>query len=327
MFVSDPSAAPVAIPDEVAATWRPADRYGFFNGAGGGRLRVANWHASGTARGSVVLLGGRGEFIEKYATETVGELRGRGFAVLSMDWRGQGLSSRPLADRGKGHIDDFATYADDLKLLLDGMAGSDMPRPVIAVAHSMGAHIALRALAEQGSGPLAAALLVAPMTGLGREALLRGVLAMMPAAPFLDERYIFGSGPYAAASRAFPHNDLTHDARRFAFTDRWFGADPRLALGGPTIGWVRQALRSMHRAGTAGYLERIALPVMLLSGGEDTVVDIASHAVVAARLARAERVVLPGARHEILMETDPIRALFWQAFDRLAKDIPFERPP
>jgi len=50
------------------------------------------------------------------------------------------------------------------------------------------------------------------------------------------------------------------------------------------------------------------------------VVNIESHAAVVARLPRAERVVLPGAWHEIMMETDPIRALFWQAFDRLAKD-------
>ena len=47
-------------------------------------------------RGTVVLLTGRGEFIEKYATEVVGELLERGFAVVALDWRGQGLSDRPL---------------------------------------------------------------------------------------------------------------------------------------------------------------------------------------------------------------------------------------
>ena len=62
---------------------------------------MAIWNSTGTARASVVLFGGRGEFIEKYATEVVGELLARGFAVLSMDWRGQGLSSRMLADPAK----------------------------------------------------------------------------------------------------------------------------------------------------------------------------------------------------------------------------------
>jgi len=35
---------------------------------------------SGNARGTVVVLTGRGEFIDKYATEVVGELLGRGYA-------------------------------------------------------------------------------------------------------------------------------------------------------------------------------------------------------------------------------------------------------
>jgi lysophospholipase len=319
MLVTDPSAAPTAVPSEVATTYRPADRYGFIDGAGG-RLRVAIWNASGTARGSVVLLGGRGEFVEKYATEVVSELLSRGFAVLSMDWRGQGLSSRLLADQDKGHIDDFATYVADLKLFFDTVLEPATPRPVIALAHSMGGHIVLRAIAEHGPGPLAAAMLVSPMIGLTREVLLRRVLAIVPKVRCLDERYLFGSGPYVTVSRSFAINDLTHDERHFRFTDQWFSADPRLALGGVTIGWARQALRSMHRAHTAGYFEHIPLPIMLLSGSEDTVVDIASHEAVAARLAHVEWVLLRGARHEIMMETDPIRALFWQAFDRLAKD-------
>ena len=319
MFVSDPSAAPAIVPSGIAPTYRPADRYGFID-APGGRLRVAAWNSTGTARASVILFGGRGEFIDKYATEVVGELLARDFAVLSMDWRGQGLSSRMLADPGKGHIDDFATYVADLKLFLEDMVVPATQRPVIMLAHSMGGHIALRALAELGPGPIAAAMLVSPMTGLRQDALLRGVMAILPQIRAVDERYSFGSGPYVATNRAFPNNDLTHDERHFRFTDQWFGADPRLVLGGPTIGWARQALRSMHRAGAAGYLERVALPIMLLSGSKDTVVNIESHAAVVARLPRAERVVLPGAWHEIMMETDPIRALFWQAFDRLAEE-------
>ena len=319
MFVSDPSAAPAIVPPGIASTYRPADRYGFIE-APGGRFRAAVWNSTGTARATVVLFGGRGEFIDKYATEVVGELLARGFAVLSMDWRGQGLSSRLLADPCKGHINDFATYVADLKLFLEDVVVPATQRPVIMLAHSMGGHIALRALSELGPGPIAAAMLVSPMTGLRQDALLRGVMAILPQVRAVDEHYSFGSGPYVAANRAFPNNELTHDERRFRFTDQWFGADPRLVLGGPTIGWARQALRSMHRADAAGYLERVALPLVLLSGSADTVVDIESHAAVVARLPRAERVVLPGAWHEIMMETDPIRALFWQAFDRLAEE-------
>ena len=44
------------------------------------------------AAGVCVLLNGQTEFIEKYF-EVIDELRGRGFAVATMDWRGQGGSA------------------------------------------------------------------------------------------------------------------------------------------------------------------------------------------------------------------------------------------
>ena len=46
--------------------------------------------------GTCVLLNGQTEFIEKYF-EVIDELRGRGFAVATMDWRGQGGSGRMTA--------------------------------------------------------------------------------------------------------------------------------------------------------------------------------------------------------------------------------------
>ena len=126
MIDQDPTAAPAAVPSNLAATYVPADRYGFLERAGA-RLRYACWNVPGTARGTVVVLTGRGEFIEKYATEVVGELLGRGYAVIAMDWRGQGLSDRPLADRNKGHIDNFATYMADLRLFLDKIVDARRP--------------------------------------------------------------------------------------------------------------------------------------------------------------------------------------------------------
>ena len=44
-------------------------------------------------------------------------------------------------------------------------------------------------------------------------------------------------------------------------------------------------------------------------------------AVGFARLRHGEHVTIAGAKHEVMMETDALRDLFWQAFDRLAKDV------
>src|SRR3990172_2510200 len=64
-------------------------------------LRFARWPAPPGRKGTVCLFHGRAEFIEKYF-ECVRELQARGFAVATLDWRGQGLSDRALADTRKG---------------------------------------------------------------------------------------------------------------------------------------------------------------------------------------------------------------------------------
>jgi lysophospholipase len=320
MTEQDQAAAPRGIPPSIVATYRPADRYGFLVREGA-PLRYAFWNALATPRGTVVVLTGRGEFIEKYATEVVGELLERGFAVAALDWRGQGLSHRPLADPGKGHIDHFSTYMADLRLFLDTIVTPDAPRPVMALCHSMGGHIAMREIAENGTGPFSAALFVSPMTALRREAMLRSVLMIMPEVPSVEERYLFGTGPFVLLAREFASNFVTHDERRYRFTEDWFAADPRLSLGGPTLGWSRQAVRSMTAVQAPGYLERIDIPVLLITAGEDRLIDPRSHGPLVTRLKHGEHFTIGHARHEIMMETDEIRTLFWEAFDRLAKGV------
>src|ERR1700747_1167886 len=77
-------------------------------------LRFARGHPRPGRKGTVCIMQGRAEFIEKYF-ETVRDLRSRGFAVATFDWRGQGRSERALRDRHKGHVRDFAEYDTDLE--------------------------------------------------------------------------------------------------------------------------------------------------------------------------------------------------------------------
>ena len=51
--------------------------------------------------------------ISKKVFETVRDLRARGFAVATFDWRGRGISDRALSDRLKGHVRNFSEYATD----------------------------------------------------------------------------------------------------------------------------------------------------------------------------------------------------------------------
>src|SRR5690242_7743208 len=107
-------------------------------------LRFARWAPPPGRKGTVVLMQGRAEFIEKYF-ETVRDLRARGFAVATFDWRGQGLSDRALADPRKGYVRSFSEYAIDLETVMEQVVLPDCPPPIYALAHSMGGSIAIKA--------------------------------------------------------------------------------------------------------------------------------------------------------------------------------------
>ena len=55
-------------------------------------------------------------------------------------------------------------------------------------------------------------------------------------------------------------------------------------------------------------------------------VDNDSHATIAASLPQATHVTVPGARHEVMMEVDAVRAQFWALvdplMDRVAPRVP-----
>ena len=107
-------------------------------------LRFARWAPPPGRRGTVCLFQGRSEFIEKYF-ETVRDLRARGFAVATLDWRGQGMSDRALRNRRKGYVRNFAEYQIDLESFINEIVLPDCPPPIFALAQSMGATVLLRA--------------------------------------------------------------------------------------------------------------------------------------------------------------------------------------
>ncbi|MGH6878374.1 MAG: alpha/beta fold hydrolase, partial [Rhizomicrobium sp.] len=129
----------------------------------GKRLRTATWDSPPAVpfRGVCTIFDGQTEFLEKYE-EVASELASRGFAVAALDWRGQGGSERSLADPLKAHVDDFGEYDADLAAFMDEVVWPMADSPPLALAHSMGAHILLRALHAR-PGAFYAAVMTAPM--------------------------------------------------------------------------------------------------------------------------------------------------------------------
>src|SRR5207248_9683267 len=130
-------------------------------------LRFARWAPPQGRKGTLLVLPGRAEFIEKYF-EVVAEARARGFAVAMIDWRGQGLSERALLDPHKGHVGNFSEYDIDLETFVREIVLPDCPPPLFALGHSMGAAMLIRA-AQRGRRWFDRVVLCAPMIGLRSE--------------------------------------------------------------------------------------------------------------------------------------------------------------
>jgi lysophospholipase len=299
-----------AFPPGVAAVYCPV--------SGGAALRALLIPAADPI-GSVVVSPGRTEPIEKYV-EVVGDLVARGFTVLVHDWRGQGASGRLLPDPLRGHADGFEVFIDDYRLLLDQFA-ADLPTPRLSLGHSMGACLVLAALAR-GEARLAGAVLSSPMLSIKTGT--PGWLARLVAAAMcgLGQAGAYApGGPTDPLADRFGPDRLTHDRARSDRTRAQLLTRPELALGYVTWGWLNSALSISAWLGAAKAVERIAIPVTLVAAGEDRLVGDPAIRRMAARLSRGRYVQIPGAYHELLMETDAVRARFWAAFDELAGSI------
>ncbi len=286
-------------------------------------IRCARWPAASGVpkRGTVVLFNGRTEFIEKYC-EVLCDLTERGFAVVTLDWRGQGLSSRLLTNRTKGFVGAFADFVRDARMVIDLMVGEDLPRPYLLLAHSMGGNIGLR-LAQEDAERFDKIVLCAPMTGLGGRgtpvALMRAVAIGADTAG-LGSRFAPGQHKLDASGQdPFEGNIVTSDQTRFDRAQAFLREEPRLGLGGVTWRWLRQALASIDLVTSKERLRCLTAPVLIVSADEDKIVDSQSHHRLARMSPNISLVPVPGAEHEILMEKDALRNRFWYAFDRFTE--------
>ncbi len=296
------------VPEGGRAAWLVAED--------GTRFRVARWTPNRAGRGTAVVMNGRTEYIEKHF-ETIRDLLQRDFAVATLDWRGQGLSDRPLPNPHKGHVEDFASYLSDLHQMLESFVKPYCPGPYTALAHSMGGNVALRYLRER-PGTFGRAILSAPMLGIGSGRAVRSLMRALSAAGNalgLARRYPPGIGDFSARERSFEGNSLTSDRDRFDRMIAQIDAEPRLALGGPTFGWIKAAQASMKAIRGRGFGPAVATPVLIATAGEDRVVSNEAHARLAARLANVTCISIEGARHELLTEADRYRERFLRAFE------------
>ncbi|MBP1875063.1 Lysophospholipase L2 [Ensifer adhaerens] len=279
---------------------------GFFDGAGGRKIRYAIFKTkTPIARGTVVLLQGRNESIEKYF-ETIAELNAAGLWVATFDWRGQAGSERLLPEPGRGHVEHFSDYERDLTTFLEQIVLPDTRLPFSIVAHSMGALVAL-SLAPMLSSRIDRLVVLAPFVGLGGQVIgERSIASMATVMRWLG----LGRLPLHAdkGNRPFENNVLTADRRRFARNLALTDAYPELRLGPPSARWLTEAFRAVRRVTRREHLTRITLPTIILAPTADRLVPHIAVEWLARNFRAAHMIPIDGARHELLHEADRYRA-------------------
>lgn len=303
--------------------------FGKFVGAAGKHIAYGVYRAP-NERAAMLLVPGRTEPFAKYC-ELVYDLRNSGISVYAMDIRGQGWSDRMLPDPQKGYVDSFDNYVADIKTFHDGVYSQAAHGKRILFGHSTGGGAATLYL-EKYHSDFDAAILHSPMHEINT-----GSYPYWFAEGLASTLDFFGDGAgYAPGDHgydqvaAFATNGCAHSPERWTETRTLVAQFPELAIGGPTINWVKESFSATKRMkANAG---QIATPYLLLQAQQDEIVVPAAQTQIcnaSARYCEKHTFGDPSltakqcdaalkssdwatanrcAGHELLMERDTIRA-------------------
>jgi len=290
----------------------PGGRAVWVRAPDGVRIRVGAW-PDDAARGTVLLFPGRTEYIEKYG-RAARDLAARGYATLAVDWRGQGLADRLTENPLKGHVGRFADYQLDVQAVLTAAEALRLPRPYHLLGHSMGGCIGLRALHD--GLPVRAAAFTGPMWNIALPPVVRPVAWALSA---VGTRLGLGAAYAPGVVRdayvliePFEGNNLTKDRDMYEYMIRQTKAHPEVALAGPTLNWLHEALketRALARMTAPG------VPCLAFVGRDEAIVDVPAIKAQMDRWPGSRLEFVEAGEHEVMMDPPAARA---RLFDTIA---------
>lgn len=265
----------------------------------GVRIRVSHAPAN-AAKGTVFLLPGRTEYVEKYGRNAKDFVRA-GLDVVAVDWRGQGMADRLGANPMVGHVDRFLDFQKDWSAVCAFATRRDLPRPWHMLAHSMGGCIGLRAL--MNGTDMKSAVFTGPMWGIRMAGYLRPVawtLTRLAELVGQGQRLAPGTSIKSyPASEPFEDNMLTSDPDMFDYMRRHVEAEPQFGLGGPSLAWLRSALTECD---DLAQMKSPALPAVCFLGSNERIVDTTRVRDRMTNWPGGKLLLVDGAEHEVLME-------------------------
>lgn len=266
-----------------------------FTGVGGVTIEARRAAPKdGSPRGVILISHGYGEHQGRYK-HVMQRFVERGLAVASIDHRGHGRSGGP-----RGHCLDFEEYVADLRTLAEQAATWWPERRRILFGHSLGGLIGFLYLIRHSDTVVAAALSapafrLPPQPPAGLTARL-GRLAgrIVPRMSIKTKINASALARDPAVAGAYRNDPLVH--------------------GTATTGFFRAFVAAQRRAYDSA--PDVHVPVLIMQGDADTIVDPVGATNIAARLRGPHELIrLPGYYHELVNEPEPDRSAVFARLD------------
>lgn len=293
----------------------------YLNAGDGVRVAVHTWFPDSKPSAVIQISHGMAEYAMRYDRFAEEAIRS-GYAVFAADHRGHGETAGSLDKLGYlADSNGFDRVVEDQYEITQDIRKKYPSTPVILFGHSFGSFIAQRYIEKHGED--VSACILTGTTGPNPALVGGGKLAADLVALFngrkkpsiLLTKLSFGSYNKAFPDAKSPNSWLTRDAEEVDKYDAspWSGFTC-------TAGFYQDLMAGLSLIHTPGALSGLPLnlPVLIASGSEDPVSDSGRTVKILADMYRGigiknvKLVLYPGARHEILNETNR---------DEVTKDI------
>ncbi len=266
-------------------------------------------YAHPNAKATILIVNGYNESYLKYA-EVIYDLYQKEYSVYVYDHRGQGFSEKFPNQNQRGFIHKFSELVSDLEIFYKFVEQQTNKQDIYVIAHSMGGAVATLAV-EQNKITPKKLVLSAPMFGIKLTP-----FPILENSVYLVTKLIIACGfqhSYAFGQKAcfpldsFEKNVVTHSKARLQIWQKHIKEVEAVQLGGPTFQWIKESIKASQCARNANLTTK-NISILLLQPENEMLVrnDTQEHFVKNNKQC-VQKISIPFARHEILMEIDTIR--------------------
>lgn len=204
----------------------------------------------------------------------------------------------------------------DVAELLKFTEDHDLPTDFTVLAHSMGGAISLRAI--QGGLKANRAIFSAPMWDIAVNSFGDSAIKVYSKSMgrYFSRKILVPSTSIRNASfvHGYEGNNLTNNKKEHDLRAKQLDDHPELEVGGPSIGWVSEALNDTKKLRA---MDLPDIPAICFMGTNENIVSQKAIHQVMSHWNRGELIVFDGAQHELLIENPDVVARVWDKIDQL----------